>query len=740
MMAEASTTDDTGSPLDAALYYASLGWRVLPIKPGEKRPPMASWQHAATTDEKVIRNWYRGLYGGHGVGIATGAESGIFVLDVDVSDGKHGDDTLADLEATYGPLPDTVRAMTGTGGAHIFFAIPDGADIRNNAGTRLGPGLDIRGEGGQVVAAPTVHPNGRAYAWEDGYGPDEVAVADAPAWLIGMLISMPEQPERQPENIITGASPAADGDSIAEHINRSHSWHDLLYADGWQQGRSSRPNETSWTRPGKEVRDGASAVLHEPDGPLVVFSTDPGLAALHRNDARTHDGTGWAHSLFGYIAATRFGGDRSECARAYRLALTAQQAQMITAGRGQVAHAALTGEDEAVTGGAHGLELVDWPTFWATDHNETDWIAEPIIAAGRGHAIFAPGGTGKSLLSLWLAASIATGSRGLTGEKMPPTDVLYVDYEMTPGDLAERLDAMGYGPDSDLSHLHYAQFPSLPPLDTKEGGRALARAAFAVGARVVILDTFIRAVEGDENESSTTQLFEQYSGRPLKAAGIAWVRMDHSGKDLERGARGSSAKNDDVDVVWQMSVAEGGYALKVRKRRMGWVPENVAIIKRDDPYLTFGLSIEASVPAGTVAVIEQLDALGVDPQAGRRVAAEALRQAGHKVRNAVVTAAQKRRRDRPESGPRLRGPLVPSPSGTTAGTTGDRYHKTPGQSMGTTAGTTGDHAAQGAGTTGPPYRGDQGPPRSRDRLSGPVDNRELEEQMDELFGTKERQT
>ena len=68
-------------------------------------------------------------------------------------------------------------------------------------------------------------------------------------------------------------------------------------------------------------------------------------------------------------------------------------------------------------------------------------------------------------------------------------DVLYLDYEMTEDDLAERLESMGYGPDTDLSHLHYALLPSLPGLDQPEGGRAVVDLARSVGAQLVIIDT-----------------------------------------------------------------------------------------------------------------------------------------------------------------------------------------------------------------------------------------------------------
>ena len=70
-MSAAPDAPDGDTPLTCALRYAAAGIRVLPIKPGQKRPPMTSWQFAATTDPKVIANWYRGLYGKHGVGLAS---------------------------------------------------------------------------------------------------------------------------------------------------------------------------------------------------------------------------------------------------------------------------------------------------------------------------------------------------------------------------------------------------------------------------------------------------------------------------------------------------------------------------------------------------------------------------------------------------------------------------------------------------------------------------------------------
>jgi hypothetical protein len=147
--------------LDAALAYAQRGLRVIPIAPGEKYPSgIEAWQTKATTDPDTITTWYTNTYRDWGVGIATGkiTNSYLFVLDIDDREQHRGSDTLADLEAEHGELPPTVTVHTPSGGRHLYFRTS--INVRNDAGKRLGPGLDIRGEGGQVLAPPTLHPNG----------------------------------------------------------------------------------------------------------------------------------------------------------------------------------------------------------------------------------------------------------------------------------------------------------------------------------------------------------------------------------------------------------------------------------------------------------------------------------------------------------------------------------------------------------------------------------------------------
>jgi hypothetical protein len=105
------------------------------------------------------------------------------VLDVDPRHG--GDASLVELERQYGPLPETPRVLTGGSGAHLYFAVDH--PIGNRAG--LAPGIDLRGDGGFVVAPPSVHASGRRYMWELGASPDDVALALAPEWLLQRIRS-----------------------------------------------------------------------------------------------------------------------------------------------------------------------------------------------------------------------------------------------------------------------------------------------------------------------------------------------------------------------------------------------------------------------------------------------------------------------------------------------------------------------------------------------------------------------
>jgi len=135
----------------------------------------------ATLDRPQVKEWWD-LDPGANVGIATGIVSDLLVLDVDVD--KNGFKSLVALEQDHGELPPTITANTGGGGKHYYFKSPD-RKLKNKVGFR--PGLDIRTDGGYVVAPPSSHVSGKSYAWENS--PADQEPADAPDWLIKVITS-----------------------------------------------------------------------------------------------------------------------------------------------------------------------------------------------------------------------------------------------------------------------------------------------------------------------------------------------------------------------------------------------------------------------------------------------------------------------------------------------------------------------------------------------------------------------
>lgn len=186
--------------LPAALAYAQrLNWPVFPVqgisnghctcgnpqcdRPG-KHPMGKLVPHGlkdASVDPEVITRWWKEAPWAN-IGVVTGKVSGLAVLDVDTI--KGGDESLFDVEREHGKLPKTVMALTGSGGFHYLFAHP-GENIRiKNSVDNLGVGLDIRGDGGYIVVAPSLHIQGRQYAWEESCKPLVATIAPLPDWLL----------------------------------------------------------------------------------------------------------------------------------------------------------------------------------------------------------------------------------------------------------------------------------------------------------------------------------------------------------------------------------------------------------------------------------------------------------------------------------------------------------------------------------------------------------------------------
>lgn len=159
-----------------ALHYAEMGLAVFPLVCRDKVPAVVGGCKVATTERTTIERWWD-KNPQYNIGIATGNKSsGLVVIDLDVDKNKgiDGYDVLRDWQNKHGKLPETWQSITGRGGYHYFYK--DAIVHSNRVG--LYEGVDIRGEGGYIVAPPSVHPNGNIYEWEQGPEEYEIAQVD----------------------------------------------------------------------------------------------------------------------------------------------------------------------------------------------------------------------------------------------------------------------------------------------------------------------------------------------------------------------------------------------------------------------------------------------------------------------------------------------------------------------------------------------------------------------------------
>lgn len=159
-------------------------------RPG-KHPMTPHGVKDASNEITVIANWWNETQGLPNVGIATGAVSKIVVVDIDVKSG--GMETLAVWKQEHGEMPKTPTVKTPTGGLHVYFKYPDGKEVGSKTG--IAPGIDIRGNGGQVVAPPSVHANGGKYEWLVTLA---TPLAEIPAWLLDLISNPKPKSKTQP--------------------------------------------------------------------------------------------------------------------------------------------------------------------------------------------------------------------------------------------------------------------------------------------------------------------------------------------------------------------------------------------------------------------------------------------------------------------------------------------------------------------------------------------------------------
>ena len=494
--------------LSAAFEYGNQGIAIMPCVERGKKPALerTGKEHAvATSDTDQILQWWTSNPKSN-IGIACTTNK-LAVIDID------GEEGIEWIRSNQLPMPTTWTATTARG-FHYYYRWPTDLQIRTS---QIAPKLEIRAAGAYVIAPPSIHPDGDFYRWSPDRCDWDALPELPPEWVA--LQPQTQQLQAPPSNV-TYLLPTAVGNTVA-----------LKRLAGLARHLAATP---------KGGRHQALYTIARTLGQLVASRHltptqigDALHAAADRNGLLAEDGVNINQTIAdGIVKGISDGPDPEHREPGERNPYTLTP----------------PGEDGDDDDDDEPPE-VDFLKLKTAEFDDTQWLIEPIIPTGRSVALYAAGKTGKSLLALDLVAAAASGRPILGGAPLEtPIHILYVDQEMTQPDLKERIDSLGYfslGYADSLTtlaqHLHYTQLYPWPPLDTEAGGKKLLKKARKVEAQLVVIDTLIRTVDGEENSADTIKNFGRHTGMALKKEGIALLRIDHAGKDLTRGQRGTSA-------------------------------------------------------------------------------------------------------------------------------------------------------------------------------------------------------
>lgn len=277
----------------AALWYVEHGFAVFPLTPKGKTPLTAHGFKDASADDAQIAQWWTANPDAN-VGLVTGATNHLFVLDIDFRDGN-AVQSRDDLIEQYGPIPDTCEVETGSG-RHVFFAF-DGTRLPR----QLAPGIDLKGNGGYVVAPPSIHPSGKVYTFDGLNGQDALLqLAPPPDWLLNAIAEA------------NGARSRGNGVSVDSAAWPKGQRNDLLIAlagrlrrAGLSQGAieaallQENAARCRPALPDDEVRRVAASISRYPAGPDAQTQRAPISAAVNLDAVEPSIDTLNALAIFG---------------------------------------------------------------------------------------------------------------------------------------------------------------------------------------------------------------------------------------------------------------------------------------------------------------------------------------------------------------------------------------------------------------------------------------------------------
>lgn len=518
------------SKVAQARRLAEQGFRVFPLLPDSKIPPARMrWRDQATSDPEKVEALFAD-YPDANIGLATG--QGIAVLDVDDKNGRKGSQTLEFMAMCDDILPPTLTVETPSGGRHIYLATPTGHDVRNSAG-KLGEGLDIRGEGGYVVA-PGSTIGGKPYRVIDSAGPlDEIALA--PDWLLAKCQRYSPR-ERNADPLIELDTDAAIA-RVAEFLQEE--------APPAIEGEGG--NETTY-RVAAQCRDQG-----------VSEDTCIDLMLEHYNEQCEPP---WPDEALAEIVRHAYQYAKGAPGNAAPEAVFAPVEIAGPAGRGSAESVFAPATPQRPP-----LRIVTFAE--AVARLDTRELVEDLLGENAMSVLYGPSNVGKTFVALDIAFRVATGTPW-AGKRTEKRAVVYVAAEAGRG-ILDRIAALKKAHGVQDCPLYVVPQPIDLFADNGDVGPlldAIARVAELAGLPVglVVIDTLSRAMgAGNENAPDDMGRMVRNLDRARDGAESKphLMVVHHSGKDEARGARGHSSLRAATDT--EIEIKDG--TLHVTKQR-----------------------------------------------------------------------------------------------------------------------------------------------------------------------------
>ncbi len=531
---------------EAAVALALENFRVIPLPPRQKRANLLKWQELATTDRAQVERWFpvtmaeHDLLGNTEPNIGIVAGRGLLVVDIDPRHG--GDISLITLQKERGQLPQTRSVRTPSGGRHLYFRVPEDGHVPNSA-SKLGAGLDIRGDGGYVAAPPSVTDAG-SYAWEN-----DAPITDAPSWLIELAT----QARQLKETNNSGAGPVHESpkhdSTLADFIELLNHLDPNCGYQEWFEICVSASRAAAGTADGSTPSQWFEALNEWSSRSPKYEGRGSVLAKWQQAGTRGH-GYGLGH----LIALARAGGWEPP---------------------------------PRVSDGSEFPPVVGAPPPPPLEHvllseflndTEPDWLVEDVLMQGSVlAAMYAPPGAGKSTLLVEMLMAIARGVpwHGHDVEKEQGA-VAYLAAESV-GGLRKRLKAYAKSNGIEFEALNDMFFPvpsSINLLNSDDVARLikyLKTLPTKHPLRVLAVDTLRRRAGANESTSDGMGPALAACKRIHVETGALIVLIHHSGKDQTKGMRGWSgilgALDTEIEVLWDKATKSG--TVSVTKQRDG---------------------------------------------------------------------------------------------------------------------------------------------------------------------------